>query len=235
MPFCNHCGEILTPGTISCPTCGQDPGGSSLASIRDAAGLHAKLEIFTNGRNGIRRPGKPSADTIARTKTGTPAGDDRPERGPEAGDIRRVRTRRKNGLIPAPPLSLEPIRLTVTPSVPGYDPNPPGPRPEPPVERASVDDGPGQEMTEQTSEDMIEEFLQTDVGLTDTQRKVKYMLGRAMDHVQRARTYRAMRKKHFARDSYQRALNYYERAVTLDPANVEAKKGRQECLTRISM
>ena len=23
MPFCNHCGEILAPGHISCPTCGR--------------------------------------------------------------------------------------------------------------------------------------------------------------------------------------------------------------------
>jgi hypothetical protein len=125
------------------------------------------------------------------------------------------------------------VRLTVAPAVPGYDPNLPDPS-------AASDQGMAGSLPEETSgelstEEMIEEFLQSDVSLDELQVKVKHILERASEHVERGRTYKALKNKTQTRQSYQRAMRYYEQALRLDPDNFEARRGRQECLTRMSM
>ncbi len=212
MPFCNHCGEILPPGTPVCPECRQDPRGSSTATIRDAAGLHAKLEGFGPAA-GSYTPETAQPQTPAQPAPGT----------------RMSRGRQGDGLVPALPLSTEPIRLTVSPAVPGYDPNE--------MRTPASGDGGVQAPpapVAQTQEDIIEEFLQTDVSLTETELKVKHLMERADEHVQRARTYRALKNKTQARSSYQRAMKYFDQVIALDPRNYKGRQGRQECLTRIS-
>jgi len=133
----------------------------------------------------------------------------------------------KEGIVPGPHISTEPLRLTVTPTVPGYDPMDPDRGAGGAPGRA----GPGREKNQ---EELIEEYLQSDVSLSDRQRHVKHMLERASEHVQKARTYRGLKNKNMTRMSYQRALKYFEEIVALDPNNAEGRRGRQECLSRLS-
>jgi hypothetical protein len=197
-------------------------------------GVHARLDELGPSDSGPG-PGAvatPRPESRFREETAPPSPVVAGPGAPRADDIRplspgaRTAVRAPGaGPVPAPSFSDEPIRLSVTPAVPGYDPNEPS-RPYGYTVAPAVDAG-------QTKEEAIEDFLATDVSLSENQRLVKRLLERAEEHVQRARTYRALKNRPQSRISYQRALHYYEEVLEIESGNNFARKGRSECLTRI--